>query len=610
MQMMNERLSFLQEKASKLPLSSGVYQMKDKSGKIIYIGKAKNLKSRVSTYFHSSASHNFKTVKLVEKIFDFDFIVTESELDALILECSLIKQFSPRYNILLKDDKGYNYVRISGGEFPKITYALQTPDKDSTYLGPYTSGYTVKQTVEDTNRIFMLPNCSRVFPRDFGKERPCLNYHIKRCTGVCLGNISAKDYQKQIESAVDYIKNGSKDAVSRLTAEMEQAAENLEFERAARIRDQLKSIEKLSTVQKINTSVHENSDIIAFSETSGLVSVAVILYRNGMLIDKENFYLGDVYAPDEMRTDFIVEYYSNKSEVPKEILLDEKIADEELIAEYLKNKFNKNVRIHVPQRGEALTQVMLAKSNANEYLSLKVGRTSKEITALEDLKKLLGLVRIPERIESFDISNFGETGIVGGMVVYINGRPQKSLYRKFAVKEVIGQDDYGAMCEVIGRRIKRFIDGDEKFSPLPDLILLDGGKGHVSAVAKVLAEMGVDIPLFGLVKDKKHRTRAIAKQGGEIEISANKSLFSFLTKIQDEVHRFALSFQRVKHKKATYNSILMKFEGIGEKKSEALLKEFKTKKALKQAGVEELSKVAKIPLKKAVLFKKFIEENL
>ncbi|NLJ16629.1 MAG: excinuclease ABC subunit UvrC [Clostridiales bacterium] len=604
---MNERLSYLQEKANKLPLSSGVYQMKDRNGKIIYIGKAKALKNRVTTYFHNSANHNFKTQKLVEKIFDFDFIVTESELDALVLEASLIKHYSPKYNILLKDDKGYNYVRISGGEYPKITYALQKADKNSTYLGPYTSGYTVKQAVEDANKIFMLPNCNRVFPRDFKKERPCLNYHIKRCMGVCLGNIKAEQYQQQVRLAVDYIKNGSKDAVKRLTNEMNEAAEALEFERAARIRDQLKAIERLNVSQTINASIHENSDIIAFSESAGLVSVAVILYRNGKLVDKENYFLGDVYSPDEMRSDFIVEYYSNKEEVPKEILLDETPLDELLVAEYLRKRFDKNVKIHVPQRGEALTQVMLAKNNASEYLSLKIGRTSKEITALEDLKKLLALDKVPERIESYDISNFGETGIVGGMVVYINGRPEKSLYRKFAIKEVVGQDDYASMCEVIRRRLNRFLDGDSSFSPLPDLILLDGGKGHVSAVSRVLEDLKIDIPLFGLVKDKKHRTRAIAKQGGEIEISANKNLFSFLTKIQDEVHRFSLSFQRVKHKKTTYALELTKFSGIGEKKAEALLKEFKTKKGLRQANAEELAKAAKISIEKAEKLKQYIE---
>lgn len=606
---MNPRLDYLREKANKLSLSPGVYLMRDKTGKIIYVGKAKALKNRVITYFHQSANHNDKTKRLVEQIFDFDFIVTRSELDALVLEASLIKLNNPKYNILLKDDKGYNYIRISGGSFPKITYALNTNDKDSTYLGPYTSGFTVKQAVEDANKIFCLPNCSRRFPDDFGKERPCLNFHIKRCMGVCTGNFSAEEYQKQVSAAIDYIKNGSKQSVERLTDEMEQAAELLEFERAARLRDQIRAITRLADGQKITSSKTSDYDICAMAENSGVISFAVIMYRGGRLVDKENYFLGDEGGEEQLRSDFLVEYYSKKAEIPREIYIDDDFEDRQLLEEYFSGKAGHKVEIRVPKRGEGLTQVVLAKSNAAEYLSLRVGRTAKEINVLEDLKKLLGLEQVPVRIESYDISNFGETGIVGGMVVFQNGRPLKSAYRKFTIKEVVGQNDYASMQEVLSRRITRFLDGDESFSPLPDLILLDGGKGHVAAVQAVLDELKVSIPLFGLVKDSKHRTRAIAAKGGEIEIASNKPLFAFLTKVQDEVHRFAITFQRQTHKKAAYQLELTKIEGIGEKKAAALIKTFKTKKALGAATVEELAKAAKISVLKAQELYNFIQDN-
>lgn len=607
---MNERIYFLRDKANKLSLNPGVYLMKDKTGKIIYVGKAKALKNRVTSYFRDLASHNAKTLKLVDNIYDFDFIVTVSELDALVLECSLIKLHNPKYNILLKDDKGYNYIKISGGEYPKITYALQTSDKSATYLGPYTSGYTAKQAVEEANRIFMLPSCSRHFPQDFNKERPCLNHHINRCMGVCMGKIPSDEYKKYVENAISYIKSGSKDSVERLETEMEKAAENLEFERAAKLRDQINAIKKLETAQKIQSTKVVDYDIIALAQSVQLASVAVVKYRGGRLVDKENFFIGDEYDAQQMRSDFVKEYYSNKSECPKDIYIDEEFEDMELISQFLQNKFAHNVRFIVPKRGDGLTQIVLAKSNASEYLSLRVGRTAKEITALEDLAKLLGLEKIPLYIESYDISNFGDTGIVGGMIVYRNGRPFKAGYRKFSIKDVVGQNDYACMQEVLRRRFQRYLDKDESFSTMPDLILLDGGKGHVAAVSEVLDELKIEVPLFGLVKDSKHRTRAIAKQGGEISISANKNLFALLTNIQDEVHRFSISFQRVKHNQKNYSLELTKVRGIGDAKAAALLKHFKTKQALREALPEQLADVAKISKEKADELYSFIQDYI
>ncbi len=604
----NDRLGFLRDKANKLTLSPGVYLMKDKTGKIIYVGKAKALKNRVTTYFHSIENHNPKTYKLVSNIYDFDFIVCPSELDALVLEASLIKLHNPKYNIMLKDDKGYNYIKITKGDFPRLSYSLNTNDENAEYIGPYTSGYTVKQTVEDANKIFMLPSCNKVFPRDFKKERPCLNYQIKRCMGVCTGRFSAEEYGKIFSSALDYIRSGSKDSIERLRREMEEASDKLEFEKAAKLRDQIAAIERADRSQKIMSDKTTDYDIVALAQNMELTSVAVVKYRGGRLIDKENFYIGDEYDPSQMRSDFLVEYYSSKQTMPKEIYIDREIEDKVLLEEYFRSKFGHKVSLVVPQRGEGLNQIVLARNNASEYLSLKVGRTAKEINALEDLAKLLGLPKIPMYIESYDISNMGEETRVAGMIVYRNGRPFKAGYRKFTIKDVVGLNDYACMQEVIRRRFQHYKDGDESFFTLPDLILLDGGKGHVSAVQEVLDEMGIEVSLFGLVKDDKHRTRAIAKEGGEIQVNANKNLFSLLTNIQDEVHRFSISFQRQQHKKKQYELEITRVKGIGEKKALALLKHFKTKQGLKEASVEELASVAKINKETADRLYLYIQE--
>lgn len=605
---MNDRLPFLREKANRLPLQPGVYLMKDKSGKIIYVGKAKALKNRVTTYFHTNSQHSAKTLKLVDNIFDFDFIVTPSELDALVLECSLIKLHQPKYNILLKDDKGYNYIKISREPYPRLTYALNTNDEQADYIGPFTSGFSVKQAVEEANTIFMLPTCHKRFPSEIGKSRPCLNHHIKKCMGVCRGKISSEEYRSIVDEAIEYLKSGSKASVEKLTAEMEAAAEALEFEKAAKLRDRIQAISRLQHAQKI-LDYKQDYDIIGGAHNVSMASFAVVKYRGGRLVDKENFFIGEEYDSAAMRRDFLLSYYSMREDIPREIYIDEEFEDMELITRLLREKANHAVKFVVPHRGDGMAQVVLAKNNASEYLALKVGRTAKEINALEDLKKLLGLEKIPLCIESYDISNFGDTGMVGGMIVYRNGRPFKPGYRRFSIKTVAEQNDYACMQEVLRRRMQRYLDGDEGFSPLPDLILLDGGKGHISAVAQVLDEMGIDVPLFGLVKDSKHRTRAIAKAGGEIQVSANKALFSLLTNIQDEVHRYSIQFQRVKHKQKTYTMELTEIKGIGEAKAQALLKEFKTKQGMKQATPEMLRAAAKVSPEKAQELYEFIQER-
>ena len=598
----------LKNKISMLPTAPGVYVMLDKDGKIIYVGKAKILKNRVKQYFYSTQKTE-KVAAMVSNIADFYYIITESEIDALSLENNLIKQYKPKYNILLKDDKGYNYIKVSKGAYPRISYALNTNDPDADYIGPFTSGFTVKQAVEEVNTIFMLPTCSRRFPMDFGRERPCLNMHIKKCMGVCRGKISSEEYRKIVDEALDYLRTGSQKSVDQLTEEMNEAAENLEFEKAAKIRDRIQAITRLRNSQKIFDYKTDDYDIVALAQNVSLASVAVVKYRGGRLIDKENFFIGDEYDPGTMRRDFLLSYYPDREDIPKEIYIDDEFDDMELVAQLLREKAGHAVKFIVPQRGQGMAQIVLAKNNASEYLALRVGRTAREINALEDLRDLLGLDKIPLIIESYDMSNFGEDGRVGGMIVYRNGRPFKPGYRRFNIKDVVGINDYASMQEVLRRRMQRYLDGDESFMPLPDLILLDGGQGHVAAVSEVFAQMGIDVPLFGLVKDSKHRTRAIAREGGEIAISANKPLFKLLTNIQDEVHRYSITFQRVKHKQKNYALELTEVPGIGQAKAQALMKAFKTKQELKNAAPEELRTAAKISIEKAQELHQFIQER-
>lgn len=606
----NPRLPFLRDKTSKLTSKPGCYIMKDKSEKIIYIGKAKNLKKRVTSYFRRGQDHLPKVWKMVSNVCDYDFIVTDSEFEALVLECSLIKQYTPKYNILLKDDKGYSYIRISNEEYPRITAVLQKNDDNAEYIGPYTSSYAVKQAVKEANKVFMLPTCSRVFPRDFRKARPCLNNHIKQCMGVCTGRISAEEYRATVKQAVEYIKQGSSESVERLTKEMEKAAEELNFELAAKLRDRISAIAKAAENQKIIDADMKDSDIIAISQNSEMACASVIMYRNGRLFDKADFFLGEKEDQAKMREEFILRFYSSKDFIPREILLDEEINDYELLQQWLREKSGHAVNISTPKRGHLLRLTTLAKSNASEYLSIKVGRTGKEITALEELAKALSLSKPPKFIECYDISNLASSNMVAGMVVFENGRPCKKFYKKFSIKTVEEQNDYACMCEVLQRRFRNYYEKtDEGFSTLPDLILLDGGQGHVNTVTPVIRSMGIEVPVFGLVKDSKHRTRAVATGGGEISLTKSRSAFNLVTRIQDEVHRYAITYQAAKHKKTSYQLELTKIKGIGEKKAIKLMTEFKTKDNLKKASIEEIAKAAGVNLNTAQQLSDMLNEE-
>lgn len=589
----NPDLPYLRDKTSKLTSKPGCYIMKDGTGKIIYVGKAKNLKNRVTSYFRKGQDHLPKVWKMVSLVKDYDFIVTDSEFEALVLECSLIKQYSPKYNILLKDDKGYSYIRVSDEEYPRITAVLQKEDDGARYIGPYISSYSVKQAVDEANRVFMLPTCNKRFPRDFKKSRPCLNCFIKQCMGVCRGDISAEDYRAAVGQAVEYIKTGSQASVERLTEQMEQAAEELDFELAAKLRDRIAAIKKAAEDQKIVTEDMRDMDIFAVSENSEYACGSVLMYRGGRLFDKSGAMLGMTDEGSSMREGYITEFYSRREEIPHDILLDEPIENAELLERYLGEKCGHRVKISVPQRGALLRLTTLAKSNASEQLSIKVGRTGKEIAALEELAKALGLEKPPRFIECYDISNLGSSDMTCGMVVYENGRPCKRFYRKFSIKTVAEQNDYACMSEAVERRFKRYFEQeDEGFSTLPDLILLDGGKGHVSTVTPIVRAMGIDVPIYGLVKDSKHRTRAATASDREISLHAYRKAFALVTAIQDEVHRYAISYTKAKHKKNAFALGLTTVRGIGEKKAKKLITEYKTRAALEAASIEDLARTA------------------
>ena len=605
----NPRIEYLRDKTHRLTVSPGCYIMKNHAREIIYIGKAKNLKNRVSSYFRAGQDHLPKVWKMVSNVYDYEFIVTDSEFEALVLECSLIKQYKPKDNIMLKDDKGYSYIKVTSEPYPRLQAALQKEDDGARYIGPYTSSYAVRQAVTEANKVFMLPTCSRRFPQDIRKQRPCLNHHIKLCMGVCTGRVSQSEYNAIVEQAVEFIASGSEDSVKRLTEEMNEAAENLEFEKAAKLRDRINAINKAAESQKIVDEKIKDMDIIAIAQNAEMACASVLMYRGGRLFDKSDHFLGEKIESAQMLEQFLMQYYSGKEKIVREILIAEDFENREIVEQYLAQKAGHNVKLFVPQRGAMVRLAELAKSNAAEYISNKTGRTKREVTALDELSKALGLEKPPRFIECYDISNLASTNMVAGMVVFENGRPCKKYYKRFSIKTVDEQNDYECMKEVLRRRFENYFEKtDEGFSIMPDLILLDGGKGHVNAVAPMLRKMGINCPLFGLVKDSRHRTRAVATGSGEISLSKNRSAFNLATAIQDEVHRYAITYQAKKHRKNAYQLELTKVRGVGEKKAAKLITTFKTKEALKAAGAGEIARVAGVNAETAAELKAIIDE--
>ncbi|MBR6761258.1 MAG: excinuclease ABC subunit UvrC [Oscillospiraceae bacterium] len=616
---MNPRLSYLQEKTAVLTTEPGIYIMKNEQEKILYIGKAKNLRNRVTSYFRDHPDHTPKTAKMVSQVYDYDFIVTGSEYEALILECSLIKQHKPPYNILLKDDKGYHYIRISPPPFSRITAEVQN-NGEGEHLGPYMSGFVTKQTVNTVNRLFQLPTCGKSFPAAFRKQRPCLNYHIGQCMGVCRGTVPQQQYAQTVADAVQFIKSGGDHTVTVVEQRMYAASERLDFEEAAKLRDRISAIRRAGESQDIVDAVTADTDVIGMAQSADTTVISVLMYREGRLYDQSSFYLSGNALTEHPLDEFLPQYYSSRigRDLPRTILLEHMPAETELLSNLLRMRAGHAVALSLPQKGIRHRLLLRAKQNASEKLSLQMGRTGKELLALEELGRVLGLKHPPLRIEAYDISNLSSAAMVAGMIVFENGRPLKSAYRRFSIRELEMQNDYAAMQEVIHRRLTEYQKAQQadppadpqknSFAVLPDLILLDGGKGHVSAIAPILEEMQIRVPLFGMVKDDKHRTRAIATNGGELSLRDKQAAFALLTRIQDEVHRYSVQYMKTKHKKSSYALTLTKVKGIGEKKAQQLLLTYKTRAQLKAASPEALAKTAGVNMETARVLHQFISE--
>lgn len=589
-----QKIAELRKKANTLPMEPGVYLMRDRRGEIIYVGKAKKLKNRVTSYFRGVEHHLPKVYRMVEQVQDFDYIVTDSEFEALVLECSLIKLHSPKYNILLKDDKGYHYVCVTKEPYPRIKLAMQKADDGNEYIGPFVSSMVVKQTVEEANRVFLLPTCRRKFPEDFGKERPCLNFHIHQCMGVCRGKITPEAYREVLDEALQFIRSGGVQSVEVLTERMQQAAEALDFERAARYRDRISAIRRITEQQKVIEFPHESLDVLGWVQGEDKIYCSLLVLREGRLRDKKDFSFDCMAEPEEIVTEFLLSYYMQAEAAPAEVFLDRELPDRALLEQLLREHRGKKIQFTVPQRGESRKLCQMAQNNAAQELARDTNRTGREIAALTELGRLLGLSHPPDYIEAFDISNIGGSTIVGGMTVFRRGRPEKRLYKKFTIRDMAAPDDYAAMEQMLTRRLTHYKEAAENgkkdgFETLPDLWLIDGGAGQVAAAKKAAAQFGVEIPIFGMVKDDRHRTRAIRAENEEIAIRSSQSVFRLITAIQDETHRYVISFSRKKHRKTGFASVLTGVPGIGEQRAAKLLKHFKSMAAVKAADEEALA---------------------
>lgn len=590
--MPDQRLAKLRKKAMQLPLLPGVYIMKDASGKIIYIGKAKALKNRVSQYFGSQAHHTEKVRQMVANVDDFDYIQVSSEFEALTLECSLIKQHSPKYNILLKDDKGFHYIRVTPPPWASIRAVKQTADDGAEYIGPYNSFYVVRESVEAACKAFGLATCAKR-PSEMGRRgtRPCLNYFIGQCSAPCAGKIGRDEYDQSVAEAVQFLKNGSREVLEDLTRRMNEASERLEFERAARLRDRIAALNKVAERQTVVRTKVADQDVIALAMSHDSACFEVLTFRGGRLCDREHFITSAVDDAAEARAEFITRYYSLGREVPPTVALDGECDDCQLLTQWLTDKRGRAVHITLPQRGEQAQIVKLCSDNAFLHLSEGTGRSGAQTAALDELAQLIGLRRPPKYIEAYDISHTAGSENVAGMVVFKDGAPFKSAYRKFKINSFTGQDDYASMAEVLARRLADYQLGKEGFDRLPDLILLDGGAGQLSAVMPVVASCNVDVPVFGMVKDDRHRTRALVGTDGEIAIKATRRVFTLITAIQDEVHRFAIGYHRARRSKAMLHSSLTDIDGIGPKRAQAVLTHFGTLAAVKAADLDSLMAV-------------------
>ncbi|NCC06526.1 MAG: excinuclease ABC subunit UvrC [Clostridia bacterium] len=581
-------------KAKALPLLPGVYIIRDKTNEIIYIGKAKRLRTRVAQYFRAGVPHDAKVTKMIEHAFEFDVIVTQSEFEALVLECSQIKQHKPKYNILLKDDKGYSYIKVTKDAWPRISAVLQKDDDDAEYIGPYTSSFAVRNMVETAEDVFRLPRCNKRFPQDIGKGRPCLNAHIGLCMAVCGGKITHADYMQAVNGALQLIKRGQNEILKILKQNMEDAAEALNFERAALIRDQIVAIEKVNRGQKVVRTDVDEQDVVALAASGKSVCASILRFRGGRLVDKQEFVFKDTQDIDAVREELLPQFYLDAdSDIPKIIAIDALPPDADALTQLLSETKGQKVRLYTPQRGDTEKLVQMARTNAFERLARDTGRATREQKALDETAALLGLPEAPTTIESYDISNWGDGTSVCGMVVFENGKPKKAGYRRFKMQTVMGTDDYASMAEALSRRAAEYEKGtNAQFKIKPSLLLIDGGQGQVSVVRGALAGTQLaDVPMFGMVKDDKHRTRGLVNEQGEITLSMHRGVFTFITAIQDETHRFANDYRKRLQKGRTYALTLTQIDGIGPSTAKALMAHFKTLTAVKEASEEQLAEV-------------------
>ena len=592
----------LKDKALSLPYEPGVYLMQDKTGTVICVGKAKKLKNRVSQYFQDTASHTPKTRKMVSQIDHFDTIVARSEFEALVLECSLIKRHMPKYNILLKDDKGYPYLRVDLAEdYPTMQMVSRITGDKASYFGPF-GGRFVTQHVIDTLRLTLkLPGCSKQFPRDLGKERPCLNYHMNNCDGWCQLSRSQKDYHARMEQAVLILQGNYKQVAGELRAQMETAADKLQFELAASLRDRLRAVESLGEKQLVTAGTMANTDVIGYYQNETRACFAVLHYVNGSLLDKEYEILATADDPKEAVSSLVKQFYLVRGAAPKVILTPFEMEDAELFSALLQQELGKKVLIRMPQRGDNVRLVELAQKNAREEAERITTKAERRTGTLGVLADMLHLPDTPHRMESYDISNLAGTDIVASMVVFQDGKPLKSAYKRFKVEGLTDQDDYASMHQVLLRRLTHYVQQDAGFAERPDVLLIDGGIEHARVAEDVLQTLGLSIPTYGMVKDDRHRTRALVTAAGdEIAIGAVPSVFALIGTIQEETHRFAITYQRTLRSRRMKASGLEDIPGIGEKRRQALLKKFRSVKAISQAGQAELEQVLPVPAAQAV----------
>ena len=582
----------LKDKASTLPLAPGVYIMRDKQDKVIYVGKAKKLKNRVSQYFVDTVTHTPKTRLMVSHIDHFDVIVAASEFEALVLECSLIKRYMPKYNILLKDDKGYPYLRLDMKEiYPRITMVSKIADDGAGYYGPYGSRGVTQDLIEAIRLTLKLPGCKKEFPRDIGKDRPCLNYHMNQCAGWCQEGKSGTEYRALMEQARQLLMGNYKTVAADIRAQMIAAAENLEFELAASLRDRLNAVEILGQKQLVTAGTLADTDVIGYGQTEAKACFAVLHFSGGNLLDKDY----EVFQlPDEKEaavSSLMKQYYLSRGLAPRHVLLPFEIEDAELFAQLLEQQFGRKPHLRIPQRGDNLRLVELACKNAFEEAQRVTSREEKHSATLNMLGKMLAM-EPPKRIESFDISNISGTDMVASMVVFEDGKPKKKDYKRFKIEALTDQDDYAAMAQVVRRRFSHYKDGDAGFDVPPDLLLIDGGIAHACVAVEALEQLGLRMNVFGMVKDDRHRTRAlVTPEGEEIAIDSNQAVFSFVGNIQEETHRFAITFHRQLRSKRLRYSELDGIAGIGSKRKELLLKHFKSLSAIGQATLPELERL-------------------